>query len=73
MTVLAGATTPGLRRREVTWDDPLVGAALARQMSGLDYLPSGFAVWHAATAAWLRGSLAQLRVQRISVSILVAA
>jgi hypothetical protein len=26
------------RRLEVTWDDPLVGAALAREMSGLDYL-----------------------------------
>ncbi len=26
------------RRREVTWADPLVGAALARDMSGLDYL-----------------------------------
>jgi uncharacterized protein (TIGR00369 family) len=26
------------RRLQVTWDDPLVGAALAREMSGLDYL-----------------------------------
>ncbi len=26
------------RRRDVTWADPLVGAALARDMSGLDYL-----------------------------------
>ncbi len=26
------------RRRDVTWDDPLVGAALARDMSGLEYL-----------------------------------
>jgi uncharacterized protein (TIGR00369 family) len=26
------------RRREVTWEDPGVGAALARQMSGLDFL-----------------------------------
>jgi uncharacterized protein (TIGR00369 family) len=26
------------RRREVTWEDPLVGAALARDLSGLDYL-----------------------------------
>jgi uncharacterized protein (TIGR00369 family) len=26
------------RRREVTWQDPLVGAALALEMSGLDYL-----------------------------------
>ncbi len=27
-----------LRRREVTWDDPQLGAALALEMSGLDYL-----------------------------------
>jgi uncharacterized protein (TIGR00369 family) len=27
-----------VRRREVTWEDPLVGAALARDLSGLDYL-----------------------------------
>jgi uncharacterized protein (TIGR00369 family) len=26
------------RRRQVTWQDPLVGAALALEMSGLDYL-----------------------------------
>jgi hypothetical protein len=26
------------RRRDVTWEDPLVGAALARDLSGLDYL-----------------------------------
>ena len=26
------------RRRDVTWDNPLVGAALARDMSGLEYL-----------------------------------
>jgi uncharacterized protein (TIGR00369 family) len=26
------------RRREVTWQDPLVGAALSLEMSGLDYL-----------------------------------
>jgi len=26
------------RRREVTWEDPLVGAALALDLSGLDYL-----------------------------------
>src|SRR5271167_5012154 len=26
------------RRREVTWEDPLVSAALARDLSGLDYL-----------------------------------
>ena len=27
-----------VRRREVTWEDPLVGAALALELSGLDYL-----------------------------------
>jgi uncharacterized protein (TIGR00369 family) len=27
-----------LRRREVVWEDPMVGAALARDLSGLDYL-----------------------------------
>ena len=31
-----GAAT--VRRREVTWQDPLVGAALALELSGLDYL-----------------------------------
>ena len=36
------AATPAgagpMRRREVTWQDPLVGAALARDLSGLEYL-----------------------------------
>jgi len=27
-----------VRHREVTWTDPLVSAALARDLSGLDYL-----------------------------------
>jgi uncharacterized protein (TIGR00369 family) len=27
-----------VRQREVTWEDPLVGAALARDLSGLEYL-----------------------------------
>lgn len=27
-----------LRRREVTWEDPLAGAALALELSGLDCL-----------------------------------
>jgi uncharacterized protein (TIGR00369 family) len=27
-----------VRRREVSWDDPMVGAALALELSGLDYL-----------------------------------
>ena len=35
----AGQSGPApARRREVTWEDPLVSAALARDMSGLDYL-----------------------------------
>jgi uncharacterized protein (TIGR00369 family) len=41
VTELATQPAPVLepaRRREVTWQDPLVGAALALQMSGLDYL-----------------------------------
>jgi uncharacterized protein (TIGR00369 family) len=33
----ARAAAP-VRRRDVTWDDPLVSAALALDMSGLDYL-----------------------------------
>jgi uncharacterized protein (TIGR00369 family) len=36
---VAGPTTePAVRQRHVTWQDPLVGAALARDLSGLDYL-----------------------------------
>jgi uncharacterized protein (TIGR00369 family) len=45
MTEAAGyvAATPEsvaapARHRDVTWEDPLVGAALARDLSGLDYL-----------------------------------
>ena len=35
----AGESLPSPpRRREVTWEDPLVSAALARDLSGLDYL-----------------------------------
>ena len=35
----AGESVPApARRRDVTWEDPLVSAALARDMSGLDYL-----------------------------------
>jgi uncharacterized protein (TIGR00369 family) len=33
----AGKAT-AIRRREITWEDPLVGAALALDLSGLDYL-----------------------------------
>jgi uncharacterized protein (TIGR00369 family) len=36
--ILAEPAAPLERRRDVTWADPLVGAALARDMSGLDYL-----------------------------------
>ena len=32
------SVAPPVRRREVTWQDPLVSAALARDLSGLDYL-----------------------------------
>jgi uncharacterized protein (TIGR00369 family) len=32
------AAVGAVRRREVTWQDPLVGAALARDLSGLEYL-----------------------------------
>jgi uncharacterized protein (TIGR00369 family) len=34
---IAPDTDPN-RRLEVTWEDPLIGAALAHQMSGIDYL-----------------------------------
>ena len=32
------AEAPSLRHRSVTWEDPLVSAALARDLSGLEYL-----------------------------------
>jgi uncharacterized protein (TIGR00369 family) len=32
------AKAPSLRHRSVTWEDPLVSAALARDLSGLEYL-----------------------------------
>jgi uncharacterized protein (TIGR00369 family) len=41
MTQASQATAPAsqpVRRREVTWEDPLVGAALAQDMSGLEFL-----------------------------------
>jgi uncharacterized protein (TIGR00369 family) len=38
MTRAAEPAAARVRRREVTWQDPLVGAALARDLSGLDYL-----------------------------------
>jgi len=38
---MAAAASP-VRRRDVTWQDPLVGAALARDLSGLEYL---LAIW----------------------------
>jgi len=34
----AATVAPPPRRRDVTWADPLVGAALARDLSGLQYL-----------------------------------
>jgi uncharacterized protein (TIGR00369 family) len=37
MRKLSQVTSPA-RHRDVTWQDPLVGAALARDLSGLDYL-----------------------------------
>jgi uncharacterized protein (TIGR00369 family) len=33
-----GSPAAPRRRREVTWEDPGIGAALAREMTGLDYL-----------------------------------
>jgi uncharacterized protein (TIGR00369 family) len=39
MTELTAPTAPATdRHRSVSWEDPLVGAALARNLSGLDYL-----------------------------------
>src|ERR1700683_5642351 len=38
MTEAAESVAAPVRRREVTWQDPLVGAALARDLSGLDFL-----------------------------------
>jgi uncharacterized protein (TIGR00369 family) len=38
MTGTAESVAAPVRHREVTWEDPLVGAALAVGLSGLDYL-----------------------------------
>jgi len=38
MTGTAESVTAPVRHREVSWEDPLVGAALAAGLSGLDYL-----------------------------------
>ena len=38
MTQAPESAAAQVRYREVTWEDPLVGAALARDLSGLDYL-----------------------------------
>jgi len=38
MTEAAGSVGAPVRQRIVTWEDPLVGAALARDLSGLEYL-----------------------------------
>jgi uncharacterized protein (TIGR00369 family) len=38
MTQAPESAAAQVRHREITWEDPLVGAALARDLSGLDYL-----------------------------------
>jgi uncharacterized protein (TIGR00369 family) len=38
LTIAAASPTAPERSRNVTWEDPSVGAALARDLSGLDYL-----------------------------------
>jgi hypothetical protein len=38
MTGAAESVTAPVRGRDVTWEDPLVSAALARDLSGLEYL-----------------------------------
>ncbi len=38
LTIAAASTTVPNRSRYVTWEDPSVGATLARDLSGLDYL-----------------------------------
>ncbi len=38
MTQAAESVATPVRQRVITWEDPLVGAALARDLSGLDYL-----------------------------------
>jgi uncharacterized protein (TIGR00369 family) len=38
MTGAAESVAAPVRRRDVTWEDPLVSAALARDLSGLEYL-----------------------------------
>jgi uncharacterized protein (TIGR00369 family) len=38
MTEAAESVAAPVRQRNVTWEDPLVGAALSRDLSGLDYL-----------------------------------
>jgi uncharacterized protein (TIGR00369 family) len=38
MTEAAESVAAPVRQRIVTWEDPLVGAALAQDLSGLDYL-----------------------------------
>ena len=38
MTRAPESAAAQVRHREITWEDPLVGAALARDLSGLDYL-----------------------------------
>lgn len=38
LPIAPDAAAPPVRHRNVTWQDPLVGAALARDLSGLEYL-----------------------------------
>jgi hypothetical protein len=38
MTEVARSVASPVRHRNVTWQDPLIGAALARGLSGLEYL-----------------------------------
>ncbi len=54
-TVAHALKLEGGRQREISWQDPLVGAALAREMSGLDYL----------------GAVAQGRIPRPPVAALL--
>ncbi len=38
MTETASSAAPAVRHRDVTWEDPLVGAALAAGLSGLEFM-----------------------------------
>ena len=68
MTGTAESVAAPVRHREVTWEDPLVGAALAAGLRGLDYL-RGIAEAHIAPApiAVLLG-MTVVRVERGEVT-----